>query len=80
MKAVSEMLAAIEAHSRHKDCAALAVEALSILISWDLREASRRTPSAIGRKGGQAISERKARAVRENGKKGGRPKKTTPTL
>lgn len=31
--------------------------------------------SALGRKGGQAKSERKTAAVRENGKKGGRPKK-----
>jgi uncharacterized Zn finger protein len=32
--------------------------------------------SALGRKGGQAKSERKTMAVRENGKKGGRPRKT----
>lgn len=31
--------------------------------------------SEIGRKGGQAKSERKAASSRENGKKGGRPKK-----
>ena len=31
--------------------------------------------AALGRKGGQAKSERKTAAVRENGKKGGRPKK-----
>jgi len=31
--------------------------------------------SAFGRKGGQAKSERKTAAVRENGKKGGRPRK-----
>jgi hypothetical protein len=30
---------------------------------------------ALGRKGGQAKSERKTAAARENGKKGGRPKK-----
>lgn len=29
---------------------------------------------ALGRKGGKATSERKARAARRNGKKGGRPK------
>lgn len=29
----------------------------------------------LGRKGGKATSEAKARAARENGKKGGRPKK-----
>jgi len=33
------------------------------------------TASEMGRKGGQAKSERKTAAVRENGKKGGRPKK-----
>jgi hypothetical protein len=33
------------------------------------------TPAAMGRKGGAAKSERKAVAVRENGKKGGRPRK-----
>jgi len=32
-------------------------------------------PAAVGRKGGAAKSEAKAAAVRENGKKGGRPKK-----
>ena len=31
---------------------------------------------ALGRKGGQATSTAKATASRENGKKGGRPKKT----
>ncbi len=31
--------------------------------------------SSIGKKGGKAKSDAKARAVRENGKKGGRPKK-----
>ena len=31
--------------------------------------------SKIGRKGGSAKSERKSHASRENGKKGGRPKK-----
>lgn len=35
---------------------------------------------ALGRKGGLVRSERKARAVRENGRKGGRPKKQLPGL
>lgn len=34
---------------------------------------------ALGRLGGLATSEAKAKAVRENGKLGGRPKKTPPT-
>jgi len=34
-----------------------------------------RAAAAMGRKGGAAKSERKAAAVRENGKKGGRPRK-----
>ena len=38
----------------------------------DLREAA----AALGRKGGSARSEAKTAAVRENGRKGGRPKKT----
>mgnify|MGYP007016065973 CR=1 FL=1 len=38
----------------------------------DLREAA----AALGRKGGRAKSARKTAAVRENGRKGGRPKKT----
>jgi hypothetical protein len=36
--------------------------------------------SLLGRKGGQAKSERKTAAVRENGKKGGRPKKEGTTM
>jgi hypothetical protein len=32
---------------------------------------------ALGRKGGKSRSAAKAQAVRENGKKGGRPKKVT---
>lgn len=32
--------------------------------------------AALGRKGGSARSEAKTAAVRENGRKGGRPKKT----
>jgi hypothetical protein len=36
------------------------------------------TASDIGRKGGSAKSAAKAAAVRENGKKGGRPKKFAP--
>ena len=38
----------------------------------DLREAA----AALGRKGGLAKSEAKTIAVRQNGRKGGRPKKT----
>jgi hypothetical protein len=34
--------------------------------------------AALGKKGGSVKSERKAAAVRENGKKGGRPRKTKP--
>lgn len=34
---------------------------------------------ALGRKGGQAKSAAKTAAVRANGKRGGRPKKTTQT-
>jgi hypothetical protein len=34
-----------------------------------------RSAVALGRRGGKATSDRKARASRENGKKGGRPKK-----
>jgi len=34
---------------------------------------------ALGRKGGSATSEAKAEASRENGKKGGRPKKAKRT-
>lgn len=41
-------------------------------ITADIREAAR----ALGRKGGQSRSEAKLRAVRENGKKGGRPPKS----
>lgn len=33
---------------------------------------------ALGRLGGQVKSEKKARAVRKNGRKGGRPKKVRP--
>jgi hypothetical protein len=33
-----------------------------------------RSAVALGRRGGKATSDRKARASRENGKKGGRPK------
>ena len=36
--------------------------------------------SQIGRKGGSVRSERKARASKENGKLGGRPKLQTKTL
>lgn len=32
----------------------------------------------LGRKGGQVRSEAKTRAVRENGRKGGRPRKVQP--
>lgn len=32
---------------------------------------------ALGRKGGQTTSTAKSKAARENGKKGGRPKKAT---
>jgi hypothetical protein len=35
--------------------------------------------STLGRRGGQSTSEAKRAAVRENGKKGGRPKKNTVT-
>jgi hypothetical protein len=35
-----------------------------------------RAAVALGRKGGRATSEAKARAARENGKRGGRPKLT----
>lgn len=37
------------------------------------------TAAEMGRKGGQAKSERKTAAVRENGKKGGRPRKINNT-
>jgi len=38
---------------------------------------ARKNPAAValGRKGGRVMSERKAEAARENGKKGGRPKR-----
>jgi hypothetical protein len=39
-----------------------------------------RSAVALGRRGGKATSDRKARASRENGKKGGRPKKETPAM
>jgi len=38
-------------------------------------EARREAARILGRAGGSVKSERKAAAVRENGKKGGRPKK-----
>lgn len=43
----------------------------------DMETEPKKNPHAVimGRKGGRAKSEAKARAVRENGKKGGRPKK-----
>jgi len=45
------------------------------------RELARRDClSAIGRKGGQVKSERKTRAVRENARKGGRPKNLSENL
>ena len=36
--------------------------------------------SALGRKAGQATSEAKAAAARENGRKGGRPRKVVPSV
>lgn len=39
------------------------------------QEAIRQAAAAMGRKGGKSRSERKQAAARENGKKGGRPKK-----
>ena len=39
---------------------------------------ARAIASALGKLGGSAKSERKTLAVRENGKKGGRPRKVQP--
>jgi len=36
--------------------------------------------ASIGRKGGSTTSTAKAAAARENGKKGGRPRKTAPAV
>jgi len=36
--------------------------------------------AALGKKGGESKSEAKAAAARENGKKGGRPKKDKPPM
>lgn len=38
----------------------------------------RAAAASLGRKGGQSKSEAKKKAVRENGRKGGRPKKKKP--
>jgi hypothetical protein len=48
-------------------------------IIGDIRSANRTAARAaifLGRKGGKATSEAKATAARENGKRGGRPRKT----
>lgn len=41
-------------------------------------EIIRKAMAALGSRGGKATSAAKAAAVRENGKKGGRPRKLTP--
>jgi hypothetical protein len=49
-----------------------------LLAKWQHNIPRLMSPAAVlGRKGGQARSEAKTRAVRENGKKGGRPRKVT---
>lgn len=40
--------------------------------------AKNRAAVALGRRGGKVKSEAKAAAARENGKRGGRPRKVTP--
>ena len=46
-------------------------------VMWCLRRYHVAAAAELGRKGGQSTSEAKRAAVRENGKKGGRPKKTS---
>ena len=41
----------------------------------DARDEVSRAAAIMGKKGGSVKSEKKARAARENGKKGGRPRK-----
>lgn len=42
----------------------------------ELRELQKRLASLLGKRGGSAKTEAKAAAARENGKLGGRPRKT----
>ena len=54
------------------------IEGADYIIRLDGEPELLKTPSAaaaLGRKGGSAKSERKTAACRENGKRGGRPKK-----
>ena len=43
-----------------------------------MTKAESRAAAMLGRKGGLSKSESKVQAARDNGKKGGRPKKTLP--
>jgi poly-beta-hydroxyalkanoate depolymerase len=44
---------------------------------WDIEEVPQ-TAAALGRRGGAAKTQAQADAARENGKKGGRPRKVKP--
>ena len=45
------------------------------IISCEMVISVKKAAAVLGRKGGKSKSEKKQKAVRENGKKGGRPKK-----
>jgi hypothetical protein len=49
---------------------------LGIFMAMKMNNQLRQYLAAIGQRGGKAVSDAKAEAARENGKRGGRPRKT----
>lgn len=71
--AIYELLDAVISAPEHKRNDSLGIEGVSILIANWIRFSF--AAQALGRLGGSVSSPAKSAAARENGKKGGRPKK-----